>query len=210
MTKSQGAKKDGVRFITVFKQKTRAPTLHHKVDLSESAQQLLQTLTPPTLPARQLLAKLSASGHGATPQSHRSGRMWPAGVSLQVPNLPPQPKQHLQAFRRSLPAFAARSDLLTVISQNQVTLVSGETGCGKTTQVPQFLLEDAVAQNQNCRIICTQPRRLAAIGVADRVAAEVGDSRVGGTVGYNIHLGTHTKVALYGAATDFSRPEKKG
>lgn len=66
-------------------------------------------------------------------------------------------------------------------------VVSGDTGSGKTTQVPQYLLEDANRTGQHCRIICTQPRRLAAISIADRVAQERGEA-LGQTIGYQIRL----------------------
>lgn len=51
-------------------------------------------------------------------------------------------------------------------------MISGETGCGKTTQVPQFLLDDAIRAGRGAEvnIVCTQPRRISAIGVAERVA----------------------------------------
>ena len=57
---------------------------------------------------------------------------------------------------------------------DQVVVLSGETGCGKTTQVPQFVLDSLIDQGRGgeCNIVCTQPRRISAVGVADRVAAE--------------------------------------
>ena len=57
-------------------------------------------------------------------------------------------------------------------------MVSGETGCGKTTQLPQYILESEIeaARRASCNIICTQPRRISAISVSERVAAERGES----------------------------------
>ena len=79
--------------------------------------------------------------------------------------------------------------MLATISSNQVLVVSGETGCGKTNQVPQFIMEEAVARGQGSRvsIVCTQPRRVAAISVAERVAHERGE-RVGEGVGYQVRM----------------------
>ena len=94
----------------------------------------------------------------------------------------------LKSFREGLPAFQRREEVLELIASNQVVLLSGETGCGKTTQVPQFILDDAAARNVPARVVCSQPRRLSAIGVAERVASEWGRP-VGSTVGYHIRLG---------------------
>ena len=68
-------------------------------------------------------------------------------------------------------------------------MISGETGCGKTTQLPQFILESEIeaGRGAQCNIICTQPRRISAVSVSQRVAAERGES-VGDSVGYQIRL----------------------
>ena len=71
-----------------------------------------------------------------------------------------------------------------MIKDNNVVVISGETGSGKTTQVPQYILDSDVT---NPKIICTQPRRISAITVAERVAMERGES-LGQSVGYQIRL----------------------
>lgn len=60
---------------------------------------------------------------------------------------------------------------------SQVIIISGQTGCGKTTQIPQFILESQIDSGNGalCNIICTQPRRISAISVAERVASERGE-----------------------------------
>ncbi|XP_075489847.1 DExH-box ATP-dependent RNA helicase DExH3-like [Primulina tabacum] len=97
--------------------------------------------------------------------------------------------QKMQEFRRSLPSYKERDLLLNVVAQNQVVVVSGETGCGKTTQLPQYILESEIdaARGAACNIICTQPRRISAIAVAERVAAERGE-KIGESVGYKVRL----------------------
>lgn len=90
-------------------------------------------------------------------------------------------------FRNSLTVMAKREEILHTLAYNQVIIVSGETGCGKTTQIPQFILENCQQKNQTCRIICTQPRRLSAVSVAERVAFER-DEKIGQTFGYQIRL----------------------
>lgn len=87
-------------------------------------------------------------------------------------------RESIGPVRESLPAYAARPMLLSALQQHRVALVAGETGCGKTTQVPQFLLDDAIARGCGslCNMVVTQPRRVSAMGVAARVAAERGES----------------------------------
>ncbi|XP_017085625.1 putative ATP-dependent RNA helicase DHX57 [Drosophila eugracilis] len=98
--------------------------------------------------------------------------------------------------RKQLPAFAEIERILALIESSPVVVISGETGCGKSTQVPQFILDNwffralQLPPKENLphvEIICTQPRRLSAIGVAERVAAERLD-RIGQLVGYQIRL----------------------
>lgn len=91
----------------------------------------------------------------------------------------------LREQREFLPAFAVREDLLRVIRENQVVVVIGETGSGKTTQLAQFLNEDGYGKTGV--IACTQPRRVAAMSVAKRVAEEM-EVPLGGEVGYTIRF----------------------
>ncbi|KAG6842444.1 hypothetical protein C0991_007574 [Blastosporella zonata] len=87
--------------------------------------------------------------------------------------------------RRKLPAFAAKKDFLQQLENSRVVVVVGETGCGKTTQLPQFILDSLIESGNGSKasILVTQPRRLSAISVAARVSAERLDD---GSVGYAI------------------------
>lgn len=88
--------------------------------------------------------------------------------------------------RESLPVFAMRSDIVQAVRDNQFLVIVGETGSGKTTQIVQYLAEEGL--NKGGKLIgCTQPRRVAAVSVATRVAEEVG-CKVGQEVGYFIRF----------------------
>ncbi len=91
----------------------------------------------------------------------------------------------IQEQREYLPAFAVRQELLQVVRDNQVVIIVGETGSGKTTQLTQYLHEDGYSTYG--MIGCTQPRRVAAMSVAKRVSEEVG-CKLGSTVGYAIRF----------------------
>lgn len=110
-----------------------------------------------------------------------------ARLNCGIPQIPPRCEGTLDAQRRRLPIWQSRQKLLTTIAQNQVTIIIGETGCGKTTQVPQYLLEQYCSLGSPCRIVCTEPRRLAAVAVAERIATERNE-KLGHTVGYQIRL----------------------
>lgn len=91
------------------------------------------------------------------------------------------------AARKRLPAWNVQEEIVEAVDQAQVTIVAGETGSGKSTQVVQFVLDDMILRRLGkvANIICTQPRRISALGLADRVAEER-CSEVGGEVGYAI------------------------
>nr|XP_020017570.1 putative ATP-dependent RNA helicase DHX57 isoform X3 [Castor canadensis] len=97
--------------------------------------------------------------------------------------------QSILQERQSLPAWEERETILKLLSKHQVVVISGMTGCGKTTQIPQFILDNSLngPPEKVANIICTQPRRISAISVAERVAKERAE-RVGQTVGYQIRL----------------------
>ncbi|KAH9582227.1 DEAD/DEAH box helicase domain [Trypanosoma melophagium] len=125
-------------------------------------------------------------------------------------------QSRLQEQRRSLPIFQTRDTLLKLIRNNPVVVIVGETGSGKTTQLLQYLYEEGFHENvlpldkENPinetnsknkdtikdetpikRLICTQPRRIAAMSVAERVAQEMG-TRCGSIAGYKVRFDDHS------------------
>ncbi|KAG6312513.1 hypothetical protein E4U44_003285 [Claviceps purpurea] len=95
--------------------------------------------------------------------------------------------QKMLAKREKLPAWQMREQIVNTVRDHHVTIISGETGSGKSTQSVQFILDDLYSKELgNCaNMIVTQPRRISALGLADRVAEER-CSRVGDEVGYAI------------------------
>lgn len=103
----------------------------------------------------------------------------------------------IEATRKSLPIYEYRDQLLKAIEDYQVLVIVGETGSGKTTQIPQYLHEAGYSKG-NMKIGCTQPRRVAAMSVAARVSEEMG-VKLGNEVGYNVRFDNCTtpeKTAL--------------
>ena len=96
-------------------------------------------------------------------------------------------KMTLKEVKESLPVFPFRDSLLAAIKEHQILIVEGETGSGKTTQIPQFLYEAGYTENGEKKIGCTQPRRVAAMSVSARVAEEMG-VKLGNEVGYSIRF----------------------
>ena len=94
----------------------------------------------------------------------------------------------------SLPIWSKRDAIIQAIKDNPVVIVSGETGSGKTTQIPKFCL--AAGRGIEGLIGCTQPRRIAAITVSKRIAEELGES-IGQSVGYKIRFKDQTNAGTY-------------
>ncbi|CAJ0956032.1 unnamed protein product, partial [Mesorhabditis belari] len=95
-------------------------------------------------------------------------------------------KMSIEETRKSLPVYKFRKEFIEAVREHQVLIIVGETGSGKTTQLPQYLYEAGFADGGK-RIGCTQPRRVAAMSVAARVADEMG-TKLGGQVGYSIRF----------------------
>ncbi|KAI1623009.1 adenosinetriphosphatase [Exophiala viscosa] len=92
--------------------------------------------------------------------------------------------------RKSLPIYQFRDEIIQATRDHQVLIIVGETGSGKTTQIPQYLHEAGFTKD-GMKIGCTQPRRVAAMSVAARVAEEMG-KRLGNEVGYAIRFEDNT------------------
>jgi ATP-dependent RNA helicase DHX29 len=105
--------------------------------------------------------------------------------------------QHMLVGRQNLPVYGFRESILSTIDKHQITIICGETGCGKSTQIPSFILEHELSQGKACKVFCTEPRRISAISLAQRVSEELGEGpRELGTmrslVGYSIRLESKT------------------
>ncbi|KAK4172350.1 putative ATP-dependent RNA helicase [Triangularia setosa] len=147
---------------------------------------------------RDVAAVASAASEVPRPvvRSSRKRQRYPKPINW-TPN--PQSKQEwlarteaphyrkMVAQRERLPAWQVRARVVQTVQQNQVTIISGETGSGKSTQSVQFILDDLYSQGLggSANIIVTQPRRISALGLADRVAEER-CTQVGQEVGFSI------------------------
>uniref|UniRef100_A0A8C3T325 ATP-dependent RNA helicase DHX29 n=1 Tax=Chelydra serpentina TaxID=8475 RepID=A0A8C3T325_CHESE len=110
--------------------------------------------------------------------------------------------QRLLKERQQLPVFKHRHTIIETLKKHRVVVVAGETGSGKSTQVPHFLLEDLllnVGGSSKCNIVCTQPRRISAVSLATRVCEEMGcETGPGGRnslCGYQIRMESRTGEA---------------
>ena len=110
-------------------------------------------------------------------------------------------QQKMLSSRRMLPAWQKRDAIVKAVESKQVTIISGATGSGKSTQAVQFILDDLIERHAGAstKIVCTQPRRISALGLADRVSDERCGT-VGDEVGYAIRgeskQGKNTRITF--------------
>ncbi|CUA77429.1 hypothetical protein RSOLAG22IIIB_02442 [Rhizoctonia solani] len=152
------------------------------------AQPTQDTETGDQPPSRDGIYRPPRPGHdGPTERYHetKSNRLREAREAYEN-----DPKMaHMRETRRSLPVYTRAKDLLATIERNDVTICMAATGSGKTTQVPQLILDEMIdrGKGSRCNIVCTQPRRIAAISVAERVAKERGEP-LGQSIGYQVRF----------------------
>ncbi|WRT66497.1 uncharacterized protein IL334_003456 [Kwoniella shivajii] len=101
--------------------------------------------------------------------------------------------QNMLRQRNTLPIASFREQIVSSLEDSQIIVLSGETGCGKSTQLPSFILEDQLSKGKPCKIFVTEPRRISAISLAQRVSQELGDAvgavgSISSLVGYSIRL----------------------
>ncbi|KAK1078831.1 hypothetical protein LTR48_008322, partial [Friedmanniomyces endolithicus] len=105
--------------------------------------------------------------------------------------------QKMLVARMNLPIFHFKAAALEAIHRHPVTILVSETGSGKSTQLPAYILEQELSHGRPCKIYCTEPRRISAISLARRVSEEMGERNgdVGTSrslVGYAVRLESHT------------------
>ncbi|XP_037229225.1 3'-5' RNA helicase YTHDC2 isoform X2 [Falco rusticolus] len=191
ISKSKG--KGANRYLTVRKkdgsERTHAVmTCFLAPKTKHSIWSLIQRFPVTNKERTELLPKTERGNAFAVESENREVSKTSGRLNNGIPQVPvKRGESEFDSLRQSLPVFEKQEEIVKIIKENKVVLVVGETGSGKTTQIPQFILDDCYKNGTPCRIFCTQPRRLAAIAVAERVAAERRE-KIGQTVGYQIRL----------------------
>ena len=145
---------------------------HGKVD--QDAHQQIYGIAPKILNTEPTAAEWHQSrGNSLSPPAVRSDdikALWASRLSTPT-------YQQMLTFRMTLPIWKFKDQLLNAISDHQIVIVCGETGCGKSTQVPAFILEHELSGGRHCKVYCTEPRRISAISLARRVSEELGERK---------------------------------
>ncbi|XP_030482564.2 DExH-box ATP-dependent RNA helicase DExH6 [Cannabis sativa] len=204
------------RRITVYKRETKSDEKIEKltvVKFSEESKEALYDLFmrhPPGDGEEQKKmiggtgVKVVANSRRKTTDIFLRPSMSKADIAQKVQSLASRVKNvaaltQITKDRSKLPITCFKDAITSTIESHQVVLISGETGCGKTTQVPQFLLDYVWGKGEVCKIVCTQPRRISAMSVAERISSERGQN-IGEDIGYKIRLesagGRHSSIVF--------------
>ena len=175
------------------------PTLFIMLDyLTEDLQRILQApirlreLSNVSIMPQPAHPRLMTSKNGRKPSSFTATTKFEVITSQkmltdwhQKQDQPAQ--QKMFSNRQRLPAWALKDEIVKTVEQSQVTVISGDTGSGKSTQTVQFVLDDMIQRcvGSSANIICTQPRRISALSLASRVSEER-CSGIGDEVGYSV------------------------
>ncbi|KAK9152429.1 hypothetical protein Syun_010738 [Stephania yunnanensis] len=189
------------RRVSVFKKAKKANALKEEktpcLTFSYETKEILYDLFSrfPPIDEEQPLTFNHATVTGKGPNKKDSAFCRPSvdkvGIAKKVESYASKAQNLRQIMenRNKLPIASFKDTITSAVASHQVVLISGETGCGKTTQVPQMLLDYKWGMGETCKIVCTQPRRISAISVAERIAYERGEN-VGDNIGYKIRLET--------------------
>lgn len=176
--------------MSLFKPEEQDETSHlfSTIELSSQTKAILKDFfihNPPPINDINSAANLHAPVQIHTPT-----------VLKNPPVVPPpcnQSDYNIEKSRRNLPIFEHKENIIETIDRNRVTLIHGSTGSGKTTQIPQYIMDLAAKRNEPCKILCTQPRRISAISSAERVCYER-NVELGTVVGYQIRLDSRAHI----------------
>lgn len=194
---------DFLRDVKTGKDLGMAPTVLFQADelLEDRIQNLKDDIKRSTLYYNRPTIRRSGNDEDSQPQmvsSHRRLPASPAFLAEKSERLKSRREAYLnnpdlesiRNTRATLPVFTKSEELLKHVNEHDVTICMAATGSGKTTQIPQLLLDECIERGEGakCNIICTQPRRIAAISVAERVAKERGETCGRGSVGYQVRF----------------------
>ncbi|XP_022100852.1 probable ATP-dependent RNA helicase YTHDC2 [Acanthaster planci] len=190
--KSKSKGKGASRYLTLYKKENTKQGSVTTFDLTRDSRNeshgLLQRFPVTQKEKQELQPRMERRVFGVTGGQARDIPKTTGRLNNGIPQIPPRrAPSDLDVFRQTLPVYQMRDEILQMMNRHRVSMICGETGSGKTTQVPQFILDECCQKKHSCRILCTQPRRLSALSIAERVATERGES-IGQTVGYQIRL----------------------
>lgn len=183
-SKSTGSKDKRELHISL---RTKRITLGHRKLLGLSDETRVYFDKPMLQEIKEKLSQESIAKCEKTRNKTRNGCLLMQLGPRLVPPRQQRVNPQIQRDRMELPIAMYQTAITEVLRTNSVAIINGQTGSGKTTQVPQYILEECTRLNKPCRIVCTQPRRIATVTVANRVAEERCEP-LGETVGYQIRL----------------------